>query len=829
MRRLHVASVTAALVLCAAVASSGVFGPGPNSIVIPSTGQTLSVAITAPADGAVLPIPPGTVQLQGSCAVGTVAGQAVNVLYVVDVSGSTDLNFLLQNNRPRVDANGNGVVGDAGDDFNGDGEAGDILDGEIAGVLALHASIGNPATVNVGIVAFASNASAADVDPALPNSGGISQVYTNPPQADRDGAGGVDVEQVLRSLDSDFTNPAGGQIGLFTPVSQANLGSGTEFPDALTRVNAALALFPSGTNLVFFLSDGESNAGFRCYQGACGSQLTTAIAAGTVINTVGVGAAADPVDLQYIASQTGGTFTQVTDPSDLSTTLPFLIPAGLDHAEVDGQPVFLDAIGNFTTAITCVDETPFTVTATCFADDPDSTSVSADVMVACELLCGNGVVDAGVGEECDPPGTATCDAACQRVPLCGDGFVDAPEVCDPPDGVACDLDCSLIVCGNGSLEPGEECEPPGTGTCDAGCQRVPLCGDGFTDAPEQCDPPDGTTCDALCRTIVCGNGIVQPGEECDPPAPGVCSGACQRVPLCGDGFVDAPETCDPPDGVTCTATCHTIVCGDGQVQGVEECDPPDGITCDAGCVAIPCPDPDGDGVCLPVDNCPDDANSAQTDSDGDGIGDVCDPCTDTDGDGAGDPGFPANTCPVDICPEIADPDQADFDGDGLGDVCDEEDDTLNVYLLKLKRSKSLDKQNGLLIARGDFIVPPPLAIVDFFNANQGISFRIEDALFVDESAIWHPEECESRFREIGGEVLLRRINCKAPDRSTKAVFKPLNKNPGAVRFIVKIRRRQIDLPFQEPVKVTLTSIGVLNRVGSIVDCETKAAGLKCRE
>jgi hypothetical protein len=301
------------------------------------------------------------------------------------------------------------------------------------------------------------------------------------------------------------------------------------------------------------------------------------------------------------------------------------------------------------------------------------------------------------------------------------------------------------------------------------------------------------------------------------------------VPLCGDGFTDAPETCDPPDGVTCNAACRAIVCGDGTVEGPEQCDPPDGITCDAGCMNVPCPDVDGDGVCEPVDNCPDDPNADQTDTDGDGIGDACDPCTDTDGDGTGDPGFPANTCPIDGCPEIYDPDQDDFDNDGIGDVCDEEDDTLNVVILKLKRSQSVEKQNGLLIARGDFIVPPPLAIEDFFNANQGISMRIQDGLFVDESAIWDPSECETRFRVIGPVTQLRRINCKAPDRSTKAVFKPLNKNPGAVRFVAKIRRRHIDLPFQAPVTVTLTSIGVLNRVGAIVDCETKAAGLKCRE
>lgn len=36
-------------------------------------------------------------------------------------------------------------------------------------------------------------------------------------------------------------------------------------------------------------------------------------------------------------------------------------------------------------------------------------------------------------------------------------------------------------------------------------------------------------------------------------------------------------------------------------------------------------DADADGVLNPVDNCPEDANPSQTDSDGDGLGDVCDP------------------------------------------------------------------------------------------------------------------------------------------------------------------------------------------------------------
>lgn len=83
------------------------------------------------------------------------------------------------------------------------------------------------------------------------------------------------------------------------------------------------------------------------------------------------------------------------------------------------------------------------------------------------------------------------------------------------------------------------------------------------------------------------------------------------------------------------------------------------------CDSFDNPDIDGDGVVNEDDNCPETENPGQEDADGDTIGDVCDDINDSDID---DDGIENS---VDNCLEVANPDQLDDDGDNIGDACDD--------------------------------------------------------------------------------------------------------------------------------------------------------------
>jgi len=215
-----------------------------------------------------------------------------------------------------------------------------------------------------------------------------------------------------------------------------------------------------------------------------------------------------------------------------------------------------------------------------------------------------------------------------------------------------------------------ECPNCGDGSCDTGeyphtCQNDCGCGDGV------CAPSEVRSCVADCGQ--CGDGSCD-----DVETPKTCPSDC--LIMCGDGSCDAaePDTC--PEDCLCSDsasfTDHPSVCGDGvcdtAVGSPENCD-----TCSVDCGVIdtdgdgtpdcedPCPldvanDADGDGLCESDDNCAAVPNPNQSDLDGDGEGDACDP--DIDGDGV--PNADDN------CVFDGNASQRDTDGDGAGDACD---------------------------------------------------------------------------------------------------------------------------------------------------------------
>lgn len=289
------------------VANTALVSTEPNVQTADVTGTSpngqITITIDEPAPGTV--VAPGTpVVVTGTVTVG--GPTAINVIYVIDVSGSTS------------------STGGACGDTNGDGDADTILDCEIAGIIALNNSLGN-ANIDVSIVAFDDSAATADVGPAP----GVQT--TTGPATDADGNGSPDIVDVLTTL-----TPSGG----------------TDFDAALAQVQTLLV--PGEQNIVFFLSDGQSSLAT-----GPGSPLQAVADAGATVLTFAVGsgtsgcAAGEP--LSDIAATTGGTCTEVTDPTQLSAALTGFNLAGIDRVEIEvngfvGQAT-LSPLGFFTITI----------------------------------------------------------------------------------------------------------------------------------------------------------------------------------------------------------------------------------------------------------------------------------------------------------------------------------------------------------------------------------------------------------------------------------------------------------------------------------------------
>jgi hypothetical protein len=186
-----------------------------------------------------------------------------------------------------------------------------------------------------------------------------------------------------------------------------------------------------------------------------------------------------------------------------------------------------------------------------------------DASLAC-AAAGDGVTVTVTASNGECSKSISTKVSCANV-LCGNGVVDAGETCDTAITATCPADCTQ-VCGDGSVEGTETCEPPNTAACTATCTtRAPACGDGFVNGTEACDPsatptgaPAGATCNADCTVNApasCGDGVVQAGETCDNAG-----GNNYAIANCGDiwgGPTDgAANDCSPITSAAC-ATCET--------------------------------------------------------------------------------------------------------------------------------------------------------------------------------------------------------------------------------------------------------------------------------
>jgi hypothetical protein len=267
-----------------------------------------------------------------------------------------------------------------------------------------------------------------------------------------------------------------------------------------------------------------------------------------------------------------------------------------------------------------------------------------------DIFPGNAEICDGLDNDCS--GVADNGLELNGVPLggnCQNVFnacsTDGVVICNAQGGLRCDAppinpiqeicdgldnDCDGNI-DNGFINLGEACVV-GEGDCQA--QGVNICNAGG----------DAVECDAIA-----GNPIP---EICDDFIDNDC-----------DGTIDCGDIADCADEAVCQAPveiCNNGVDDDG--NGDIDC-------ADIVCDGVNVCDSDNDGINDIVDNCDNDQNPFQEDSDGDGLGDACDPevCDngdDDDGDGAID--CADNDCDGNaVCPEpeVCN-DQVDNDLDG---------------------------------------------------------------------------------------------------------------------------------------------------------------------
>jgi VCBS repeat-containing protein len=233
--------------------------------------------------------------LQLSVSLGKILEPQINILYLIDVSGSTAERF----------------VGEAVGDLNGDGRGNTVLDAEIASLLLLTDKVKalgfSPADVTVTVIPF--NESADPTNARDPDLSGLSAASFT-----FDSAGSGAIENYLKNLD------AGGE---------------TNFSHALQAANEHLQSLDQGNeiNVLYFLSDGRGQGPLDVEIALLNDRYNTTISA------LGVGEDASLSQLKRIDNTDGASLLTAPDQIDVS-----IVGQPLQTGKISDVDVFVNGM-----------------------------------------------------------------------------------------------------------------------------------------------------------------------------------------------------------------------------------------------------------------------------------------------------------------------------------------------------------------------------------------------------------------------------------------------------------------------------------------------------